>query len=130
MEATRLDIFHSLFHDKHGALDGKLHNADLQPRSHRRQCLDVGFGTGIWAYEMAITNPDIDVSGIDLVSNQPNRSEIIPNVSFRTPVDFTRPEWPFPLASFDFIHMSQLCGCVPDWLSLYRNVVRCASLLK
>lgn len=85
--------------------------------------LDVGHATGIWVYEFAKANGGADVWGIDLFSRTPPRAEgDIANAHFMAPVDFTQGTWPFPPSSFDMIRMSQLCGSVPDWTSLYRNV--------
>ncbi|KAK3723174.1 hypothetical protein LTR37_001897 [Vermiconidia calcicola] len=112
-ENDRLDIFHYLIHDI--ALYKKLHMSNLQPKSRRQRALDVGYGTGIWCYEMAIENPQWDVIGIDLFANQPRRDSEVPNAQFLTPVDFTGPEWPFQRNEFDFIRNACLAGCVPDW---------------
>ena len=121
-EKNRLDMFHYLIHDI--ALNGRLHNADLdlRPRGHRPQVLDVGFGTGIWCLDMANAFPSADVTGIDLINNQPPEANNPRNVSFITNADFTSLDWGFRRNSFEFVRMSQLCGCVPDWLALYRTV--------
>lgn len=109
----------------HGvALGNKLHNADLSPRNGRLQVLDVGCGTGIWAYEMAQATPEADVFGIDLVMSQPTRDDNIPNCTFNTPVDFADANWGFPESHFDLIRLSQLLGSVADWSALYSQVYR------
>lgn len=129
-EDERLDYFQSLIHDI--ALGGRLFTVPLKVRNHRLRILDVGHGTGIWTYEMADSEEwkqHVDVVGIDLHSRTPPREQGNPsNASFRTPVDFLKPNWPFPRDSHDFIRMSQLCGSVPDWWSLYRNVTRSVSI--
>lgn len=106
------------------ALGGRLHLTELHARSYRPQILDLGCGTGIWVYEMAERYPCADVLGIDLLDMQPARIVQMPNAYFRTPVDITQPDWNLKPASFDMIRMSQLCGCIPDWTSTYRNILK------
>lgn len=122
-----MDTLHCLIHDE--ALKGRLVNADLNVHvSHRLQILDVGYGTGIWAYEMAKSNAHVDVLGIDLFGTEPTRNDAIPNVQFETPLNFTDTNWHLREGYFDLIRMSQLCGCVPDWLQQYSTAFRSVSM--
>ncbi len=86
--------------------------------------LDVGFGTAIWCYDIAAQHPSFDVVGIDLVSEQPVRQQELPNVRLITPVDFTRPDWPFLEGDFDFIRNAGLSGSVPNWHDHFRKCYR------
>lgn len=126
-EAERLDMLHTVIVDV--ALSKRLvTDESILGGPSRPQVLDVGYGTGIWAYEMALQYPNVDVVGIDLYNNQPERDdEAVANASFLTPVDFTQSDWGFREGTFDLIHMSQLCGCVPDWAQHYARVLRLAA---
>lgn len=123
VELERLDALHSMIHER--ALNNRLVNAELDWQAQRRlHILDVGYGTGIWANDLARLNTNVSVVGIDLCSNSPARSDDTPNATFVAPLDFTQPDWGFQPASFDLIRMSQLSGCVPDWLQLYSTALR------
>lgn len=73
--------------------------------------LDVGTGTGIWAIDVADQYPSATVVGTDLSPIQPEW--VPPNCSFE--IDDVTLEWTFPHNHFDFIHIRELFGCVPDW---------------
>lgn len=121
-ENDRSDMIHCIIHDY--ALNRRLHNADLEPQNRRWEILDVGCGTGIWCYDFATQHPYANVTGIDLMVNQPDRIDSIPNCLFSTPIDFNEPNWPFQERTFDFIRASRLCGSVTSWSNMYRNFFR------
>lgn len=75
--------------------------------------------------ELAKKYYNVHVTAFDLDSRAPglDGDNAIPNVTFIAPVDFQQPNWPFNRQSFDLIRMSQLCGSVSDWWSLYRTAV-------
>ncbi|KAH7109416.1 S-adenosyl-L-methionine-dependent methyltransferase [Dendryphion nanum] len=89
-------------------LDHKLHLAPIQ---NPQTILDVGTGTGIWAIDMADQYPSATVIGTDLSPIQPEW--VPPNCHFE--IDDITLEWTFPPNHFDFIHIRELFGCVPDW---------------
>jgi hypothetical protein len=89
-------------------LDQKLHLAPIQ---NPQQILDVGTGTGIWAIDMADQYPSAVVTGTDLSPIQPEW--VPPNCHFE--IDDVTLEWTFPDELFDFIHIRELFGCIPDW---------------
>ncbi|KAK1238837.1 hypothetical protein MKX08_005898 [Trichoderma sp. CBMAI-0020] len=76
--------------------------------------LDVGCGGGHWAMEMALTNPLVDVLGIELSSaNLPK--EVPPNLTFE--IADAAEAWPPRL--YDFIHLRNLVGGgIRDWKRL------------
>lgn len=107
-------------------LDKKLH---LAPIANPQRILDAGTGTGIWAIDMAgsfapnpmprystlLTPPDqypsATVVGTDLSPIQPEW--VPPNCMFE--IDDVTLDWTFPPNHFDFVHVRELFGCVPDW---------------
>ncbi|KAF2281277.1 S-adenosyl-L-methionine-dependent methyltransferase [Westerdykella ornata] len=89
-------------------LDRKLH---LAPIKNPQMILDVGTGTGIWAIDMADQYPEANVIGTDLSPIQPEW--VPPNCRFE--IDDVTLDWTFPENYFDFIHIRELFGCVPDW---------------
>ncbi|KAL6703740.1 hypothetical protein ACN47E_009121 [Coniothyrium glycines] len=88
--------------------DQKLH---LAPIANPHAILDCGTGTGIWAIDMADTYPSATVIGTDLSPIQPEW--VPPNCHFE--IDDVSVHWTFPPNHFDFIHIRELFGCIPDW---------------
>ena len=82
--------------------------------------LDIGTGTGIWAIDFADQFPSATVIGTDLSPIQPNW--VPPNVKFE--IDDCESEWTYAEASFDFIHIRSLFGCVSSWPALYAQVMK------
>ncbi len=122
-------MLHSFIH--RDALKGRLHNADLrqsEPGSTRRQILDVGCGTGHWCFDMANSNPEMDVYGIDLLDFSELlrvRTPEIPNCRLPLDIDFTTAAWGnLRDSSFDFVRASRLCGSVPNWDQMYQTVYK------
>lgn len=117
-EFERLDVMHQLIYSV--ALNNQLHYAVF--RTPPSRILDVGFGTGFWMIDMEYKYSQAEIIGIDLDDSVvKGNSKCI----FKSPVDFTAPQWPVDDSSMDLVHMSQLCGCVPDWLAHYRKAFRC-----
>ncbi|EAT87924.2 hypothetical protein SNOG_04164 [Parastagonospora nodorum SN15] len=83
----------------------------LAPIRSPQNILDVGTGTGIWAIDMADQFPSATVTGTDLSPIQPEW--VPPNCHFE--IDDVTLEWTFPSNHFDFIHIRELFGCIPDW---------------
>lgn len=110
-----LDLFHHIFGL---TLNGKLYLAPINPRPQR--VLDLGTGTGIWAIDFADAHPSAAVVATDLSPIQP--ANVPPNLEFQID-DFTQP-WTFTPESFDFIHARSLYGCVGDYGTFYREVMR------
>jgi len=69
---------------------------------------------------MADLYPSASVKGVDLSPIQPNF--VPPNCHFE--VDDITLEWTYPANHFDFIHMRELFGSVPDWDFLFGQVYR------
>ncbi|RDW83671.1 uncharacterized protein DSM5745_03997 [Aspergillus mulundensis] len=99
-------------------LDGQLH---LAPIENPQEILDVGTGTGIWAIDAADEYPSARVTGVDLSPIQP--SFVPPNCIFEID-DITLP-WTYAENQFDFIHIREMFGCIPDWDEFFRHCWHC-----
>ncbi|KIW07628.1 uncharacterized protein PV09_01574 [Verruconis gallopava] len=98
-------------------LGGKLH---LAPITEPHNILDVGTGTGIWAIDMADAYPSAQVIGTDLSPIQPDF--IPPNCTFE--IDDVTMEWTYPRDHFDFVHIREMFGSVPDWQYLFKQAYK------
>lgn len=65
--------------------------------------------------------PSARVTGVDLSPIQP--AFVPPNCTFEID-DITLP-WTYPENQFDFIHVRELFGCIPDWDEFFRNCLHC-----
>ncbi|KAI9730426.1 MAG: hypothetical protein M1834_005936 [Cirrosporium novae-zelandiae] len=107
----QLDLTHHLWSL---TLDNKLL---LAPIKNPQKILDVGTGTGIWAIDVADQFPSAQVIGTDLSPIQPQW--IPPNCSFE--IDDCNEDWTYQEDSFDFIHVRDMMGTVPDWDEFFRK---------
>lgn len=117
-EHERLDIIHNLIYGT--AMNGQLHIAPFTGTP--RRILDIGFGSGFWMIEAGKKYPTTEIIGFDL--DNALGSAVLDNCQFRSPVDFTAPQWEIEDGSVDLVHMSQLCGCVPSWPDQYAKAFR------
>lgn len=113
-EINRLDFQHYLLRS---ALRSN-YLAPLNPAAIH-DILDVGTGTGRWAFEMAQQFPQANVFGVDRVI-QTSVSQPPPNYVFMEGNLFTG--LPFADASFDFVHQRLLYSAIP--LQLWPQVIR------
>lgn len=95
-------------------LGGRLH---LAPLHEPQYILDVGCGTGVWAIDMADAYPSAQVVGTDLSATQPDF--VPPNCSFE--IDDVTMEWTFPHNHFDFVHIREMFGSIPDWEYFFKE---------
>lgn len=85
----------------------------LAPVKNPNTILDVGTGTGVWAFSVADHMfPNARITGIDLSPIQPR--EVPVNVVFEQQ-DCTDLDWCRPLGSFDFIYAQSLFGSLQDY---------------
>ncbi|RSL39156.1 hypothetical protein CEP51_016839, partial [Fusarium floridanum] len=99
--------------------DDKLCQAPVMDGAQR--VLDVGTGTGIWAIDFAESNPQAEVIGSDISTIQP--LEVPPNLTIEID-DFNR-SWTWKAHHFDYIHLRNLAGNVPDWPYLFGQAFEC-----
>jgi SAM-dependent methyltransferase len=115
-EIDRLDV-------QHYALRAALDANYLAPLEHPEDILDVGCGTGQWAYELCAQFPTARVVGFDL---QPSKRPWPP--AYRCVRGNLLQGLPFADDRFDFIHQRALISGVPvsSWPSVCRDLVRVA----
>jgi SAM-dependent methyltransferase len=115
-EIDRLDV-------QHYALRGNLGANYLARLKQPSRILDVGCGTGLWAYELCAEFPDAQVVGLDLV---PSRRP------WPATYRFVRANLlqglPFADERFDFVHQRLLIWAVPvrSWQVVVQDLVRVA----
>jgi ubiquinone/menaquinone biosynthesis C-methylase UbiE len=113
-EVDRLDV-------QHFALRTAMRGNYLAPIGRPARILDVGCGTGQWAYELCAEFPEAMVVGLDLAPSKPNRP---------ANYEFVRANvlqgLPFPDAEFDFVHQRLLISGVPlkHWSAEVAELVR------
>jgi SAM-dependent methyltransferase len=108
-EIDRLDV-------QHYALRQALEADFLAPVQRPERILDVGTGTGQWAFDQCARFPEALVSGFDL---EPSKPEAPPN--YRLVRGNLLQGLPFASGSFDFVHQRLLMLAVP--LRLWAGVV-------
>lgn len=101
------------------------------PARNPSSILDVGTGTGRWAYEMAELFPQAKIVGTD-ITPPPADSPALPGQNDPRPHNYTfvaanvLEGLPFPDASFDFVHMRLLYSAIPHarWPFVINELVR------
>jgi SAM-dependent methyltransferase len=71
--------------------------------------------------DMADQYPSAVVTGVDLSPIQPGF--VPPNCVFEVD-DVTQP-WTYPPKHFDFVHIREMFGSIPDWDGFFHEVYRC-----
>nr|BBH93662.1 hypothetical protein KTA_18610 [Thermogemmatispora argillosa] len=117
-EVNRLDF-------QHYALRAALRGNYLAPIGQPRRILDVGCGTGQWAFELARQFPHAEVIGLDL--EQVKASTPPPNYRF-VQGDVLK-GLPFENNSFDFVHQRLLFLAIPlaAWPGVVQELARVTS---
>ncbi|HKF76629.1 MAG TPA: class I SAM-dependent methyltransferase [Candidatus Dormibacteraeota bacterium] len=113
-EVDRLDVLHYALREAVGA-------NFLTPVTTPTDVLDVGCGTGQWAYDLCAQFPEAFVVGLDLEPSKPNRP---PNYRFIR--SNLLQGLPFASDGFDFVHQRLMTSGVPlaSWSAVVRDLVR------
>ena len=115
-EADRLDIQHFAFR---AVVKGNY----LAPMVRPARILDVGCGTGRWAYEVCAEFPDAAVVGLDLVHIHGN---LQPPGNYRFVRGNVLEGLPFAGRRFDMVHQRLLVSGVPlrSWPTVVAELIR------
>jgi SAM-dependent methyltransferase len=115
-EIDRLDV-------QHYALRAALQGNYVAPVTRASHILDVGSGTGQWAYDLCEEFPGALVVGVDVV---PGKPEPPPNYRFvrASLIDGL----PFATGSFDFVHQRLMLAAIPRevWPASVAELLRVA----
>lgn len=113
-EIDRLDI-------QHYALRAAIRGNYIAPVSDPRRILDVGAGTGQWAYDICSEFRDATVVGFDLEPTKPNRPG-----NFGLVTGNLLHGLPFADRTFDFVHQRLMMPAIPvvHWTDVVRDLVR------
>jgi ubiquinone/menaquinone biosynthesis C-methylase UbiE len=113
-EVNRLDL-------QHHVLRAVLRASYLAPVDDPTTILDVGSGTGQWAFDVAAEHPDALVVGFDLVSGDRPGPD-----NFRFVQGNLLQGMPFPDGQFDFVHQRLLVSGIPlrHWRATVTELVR------
>ncbi|KAF9880626.1 methyltransferase domain-containing protein [Colletotrichum karsti] len=112
MESDRLDMAHALITR---VIGNKLFLAPVEPQKVHR-ILDIGTGTGIWAFDASEMFPNAEIIGNDLSPIQP--TWVPPNVKF----EIDDVESPWVSQKYDYIMCRYMAASIGDWPKLVKNV--------
>ena len=117
-ELRRLDFQHYVLRQVFGG------NTVVPLEQQVRAILDVGTGTGRWAYDMARQCPWATVTGLDL--DPPSTHSILIPSNYCFQQGNILHGLPFPDASFDLTHQRFLVAAIPAacWPGVVRELVR------
>ncbi|WP_069802818.1 class I SAM-dependent methyltransferase [Thermogemmatispora onikobensis] len=115
-EVNRLDFQHYI-------LRALLRGNYLAPLQQPHRILDVGCGTGQWAFELAQQFPQAEVVGLDLEQVKPSAS---PPPNYRFVQGDILQGLPFDDNSFDFVHQRLLVLAIPQtaWPAAVQELAR------
>lgn len=113
-EIDRLDTQHRALHRGLGA-------HYLAPVTRPRSVLDVGCGTGQWAYDLCVEFPEALVVGFDVERSKPGAPD-----NFRMVVGNLLRGLPFMERRFDFVHQRLMVTAVPLhwWAAVVTDLAR------
>jgi len=108
VEWKRLNDMHAGLKDFLGGVNTKA------PLGNPKAILELGCGSGIWAFEMAEQFPEAKVTAVDV--SPVNESRKPANCEYKK-VNLIS-DWPFEPESFDVVHMRFLLVHMPNWTEL------------
>jgi len=114
-EIDRLDV-------QHYALREAVRGNHMAPVRAPATVLDVGAGTGQWAYDLCAEFPDAEVVGLDLV---PSKSDRRP-ANYRHVKANVLQGLPFADDTFDFVHQRLMVTALPltTWPAVVADLLR------
>ncbi len=114
-EIDRLDV-------QHYALREAVRGNYMAPVRNPVTVLDVGSGTGQWAYDLCAEFPDAEVVGLDLV---PGKAHVRPG-NYRFVKANVLHGLPFADDSFDFVHQRLMVTALPltTWPAVVADLLR------
>ncbi|KAK3938092.1 S-adenosyl-L-methionine-dependent methyltransferase [Diplogelasinospora grovesii] len=83
--------------------------------------LNVGTGTGYWAFDMARMFPQTRIYMTDIALIQP---DLIP-VNIHPYLDDANEKWTWAVGSLDFVHLRGLAGCITNWRATFADAWEC-----
>ncbi|KAI1095970.1 S-adenosyl-L-methionine-dependent methyltransferase [Rostrohypoxylon terebratum] len=118
-ETIRLRIQHDVLTK---VFDGR---SIFPPMGPLRRVLDCGFGTGLWAFQVAWENPRCEVNGIDVSPHHYNPDESVDNLYLN--VDNLNMPLQFPPNNFDLVNSRLVAGGIDRnrWNGYLRDILRC-----
>lgn len=113
-EIDRLDV-------QHYALRAALEGNYVAPIVNPARILDVGSGTGQWAYDLCVEFPEAFVVGLDVEPSKPERPS-----NYRFVRSNVLQGLPFADHRFDFVHQRLMMTAVPvaEWPDVVGHLVR------
>ncbi|OTA58477.1 S-adenosyl-L-methionine-dependent methyltransferase [Hypoxylon sp. EC38] len=95
------------------------------PMGSLRRVLDCGFGTGLWAFQIAWENPRCEVIGIDVSPHHYNPEESVDNLYLN--VDNLNMPLQFHSNHFDLVNSRLVAGGIDRnrWQGYMRDILRC-----
>jgi SAM-dependent methyltransferase len=113
-EMDRLD-------QQHYVLRAALRGNYAAPVEHAKRILDVGSGTGQWAYDLCSEFPDASVVGFDIAPSKPEQP-----ANYRFVRGNLLSGLPFAQSSFDFVHQRLMLPAIPlgSWPLVVEQLVR------
>jgi len=92
----------------------------LAPIKSPCHILDIGTGTGDWAFDVADKFPNAQVLGIDLNPVEKVKEALPPNLEYLK--EDVREEWNIEGRKYDYVHLRSMFGSDIDWPRLYPEI--------
>ncbi|KAK3905705.1 S-adenosyl-L-methionine-dependent methyltransferase [Staphylotrichum tortipilum] len=120
VDDDEIDLLQDIHHIFNMLFDNRLIFPSI-PRL--RRVLDCGYGSGAWAIDVAVQNPECEVIGID-VYPYPLPADLPANLDFQ--VDDLNSPSTFPSNYFDLVHSRMMAGGIHanNWMNYLGDILR------